>query len=112
MPRFVGRTRISQIPVHTRPGKSSTTTDRGAKDDFRYRWRAGVEATMSRFKKQMGMARLRVRGMASVSYTATLRALRNDFRSGGQILGSAQGQERMFFHLSQNVAASSVRHPT
>jgi hypothetical protein len=36
-----------------------------ASDAFcdRYRWRAGVEATMSRFKHQMGMARLRVRGM-------------------------------------------------
>jgi hypothetical protein len=41
----------------------------------RYRWRAGIEATMSRFKHQMAMARLRVRGMASVTYTALLRAL-------------------------------------
>lgn len=41
----------------------------------RYRWRAGVEATMSRFKHQMGMARLRVRGMAKVRYVAFLRAL-------------------------------------
>jgi hypothetical protein len=41
----------------------------------RYRWRAGIEATMSRFKHQMGMARLRVRGMASVTYTALLRGL-------------------------------------
>ncbi|TWT43105.1 transposase [Botrimarina hoheduenensis] len=41
---------------------------RDATDEFldRYRWRAGVEATMSRFKHQMGMARLRVRGMAAV----------------------------------------------
>ena len=46
-------------------------------DEFRgrYRWRAGIEATMSRFKHQMGMARLRVRGMAKVTYTAMLRAL-------------------------------------
>jgi hypothetical protein len=46
-------------------------------DEFRshYRWRAGIEATMSRFKHQMGMARLRVRGMAKVTYTALLRAL-------------------------------------
>ena len=46
-------------------------------DEFRgrYRWRAGIEATMSRFKYQMGMARLRVRGMAKVTYTAMLRAL-------------------------------------
>jgi hypothetical protein len=41
----------------------------------RYRWRAGIEATMSRFKHQMGMVRLRVRGMAKVTYVAMLRAL-------------------------------------
>lgn len=41
----------------------------------RYRWRAGIEATMSRFKHQMGMAQLRIRGMASVTYVAMLRAL-------------------------------------
>jgi hypothetical protein len=46
-------------------------------DEFRnrYRWRAGVEATMSRFKYQMGMAHLRIRGMRSVTLTALLRAL-------------------------------------
>ena len=41
----------------------------------RYRWRAGIEAAMSRFKQQMGMAHLRVRGMAKISYVAFLRAL-------------------------------------
>lgn len=48
-----------------------------ASEEFRdrYRWRAGVEATMSRFKHQMGMARLRVRGMPKVTYVAMLRAL-------------------------------------
>src|SRR5690606_35444450 len=48
-----------------------------ATDEFRncYRWRAGVEATVSRFKHQMGMVKLRVRGRASVTYVATLRAL-------------------------------------
>jgi hypothetical protein len=30
---------------------------------------------MARFKHQMGMAKLRVRGMASVTYVAMLRAL-------------------------------------
>jgi hypothetical protein len=46
-------------------------------DEFRgrYRWRAGIEGTMSRFKYQMGMAGLRVRGRAGVSYTTFLRAL-------------------------------------
>ena len=48
-----------------------------ARDEFRgyYRWRAGIEATLSRFKHQMGMARLRVRGLAKVTYTAMRRAL-------------------------------------
>lgn len=48
-----------------------------ASEEFckRYRWRAGIEATMSRFKHQMGMAKLRIRGMAKVTYTAMLRAL-------------------------------------
>lgn len=40
-----------------------------------YRWRAGIEATMSRLKHQMNLGKLRVRGMASVSYTVFLRAL-------------------------------------
>ena len=50
-------------------------------EEFRehYRWRAGIEATMSRFKHQMGMARLRVRGMAKVTYTAMLRAWGSTF---------------------------------
>ena len=41
----------------------------------RYRWRAGIEATMSRLKHQMGLAHLRIRGMAAVKYTVFLRAL-------------------------------------
>lgn len=46
-------------------------------DEFRdrYRWRAGIEATMSRLKYQVKLAYLRVRGMAAVKYTAFLRAL-------------------------------------
>lgn len=46
-------------------------------DEFRdrYRWRAGIEGTMSRFKRQMHMASLRVRGRAAVAYVSFLRAL-------------------------------------
>lgn len=40
-----------------------------------YRWRAGIEATMSRLKHQMNLARLRIRGMATMRYTVNLRAL-------------------------------------
>ncbi len=40
-----------------------------------YRWRAGIEATVSRLKHQMHWARLRVRGMGSVRYTVWMRSL-------------------------------------
>jgi hypothetical protein len=41
----------------------------------RYRWRAGAEGTMSRLKHQMGLAWLRVRGLAAVTYKAFMAAL-------------------------------------
>ena len=46
-------------------------------DTFRaiYRWRAGIEATMSRLKYQMNLANLRVRGMPAMRYAVNLRAL-------------------------------------
>jgi len=41
----------------------------------KYRWRAGIEGTMSRYKSQMGAKRLRVRGMGAVRFAARLKAL-------------------------------------
>jgi IS5 family transposase len=41
----------------------------------RYRWRAGIEGTMSRLKHVMGMVRLRVRTLAKVSYAVYLKTL-------------------------------------
>lgn len=40
-----------------------------------YRWRAGIEATMSRLKYQMKLASLRIRGMSKMRYAVHLRAL-------------------------------------
>ena len=39
-----------------------------------YRWRAGVEATMSQYNALTGVKRLRVRGLKAVRYCATLKA--------------------------------------
>ena len=46
-------------------------------EDFRdkYRWRAGVEATMCRLKYQMKMANLRIRGMKMIRYVSYMRAI-------------------------------------
>jgi len=41
----------------------------------RYRWRAGVEATMSEYDRRTGVKHLRVRGLKAVRYCATLKAL-------------------------------------
>lgn len=45
-------------------------------DEFkdRYRWRAGVEATMSEYDKKTGVKRLRIRGFDAVRFAATLKA--------------------------------------
>jgi len=45
-------------------------------DEFkdRYRWRAGVEASMSEYDRLTGVKHLRVRGMKAVRYCATLKA--------------------------------------
>ncbi len=46
-------------------------------DEFkdRYRWRAGVEATMSEYDRRTGVKQLRVRGLKAVKFCATLKAL-------------------------------------
>lgn len=41
----------------------------------RYRWRSGVEATMSEYDRRTGAKRLRVRGLGAVRFSATLKAL-------------------------------------
>jgi len=46
-------------------------------DEFkdRYRWRAGVEATMSEYDRRTGVKHLRVRGLKAVRFCAILKAL-------------------------------------
>jgi hypothetical protein len=46
-------------------------------DEFqdRYRWRAGVEATMSEYSRRTGVKQLRVRGLKAVRFCAMLKAV-------------------------------------
>jgi hypothetical protein len=53
---------------------------RGAKEhtpEFKdkYRWRAGIEATMSEYDRTTGVKRVRVRGFPAVRYCAILEAI-------------------------------------
>ena len=41
----------------------------------KYRWRAGIEATVSEYDRTTGVKRLRVRGFPAVRYCATLKAI-------------------------------------
>lgn len=72
-------------------------------DEFieRYRWRAGIEATMSEYAKLTGVKRLRVRGMAAVRYGAVLKA------AGLNLMRAARVQRaRMKARLRAAAAAS------
>lgn len=66
--------RMQYTPDRVRQRKRRLA-DRSSAFRNRYRWRAGIEATMSRLKHQMRLACLRVRGMKAVTYATTLRAL-------------------------------------
>lgn len=67
----------------------------------RYRWRAGIEATMSEYARRTGVKRLRVRGMAAVRYCAVLKA------AGLNLMRAARVQRaRMKARLRAAAAAS------
>lgn len=72
----VGRQQARHQYTHQRVQQRARRL-RDQTDEFRqrYRWRAGIEGTMSRLKYQMQMAALRVRGKAAIRYTVFLRAL-------------------------------------
>ena len=59
----------------------------------RYRWRAGVEATMSECDRKTGIKQLRVRGLKAIRFCATLKAIGvNIFRATA--VRMAQNQEK------------------
>ena len=64
-------------------------------DEFkeRYRWRAGVEATMSEYDRRTGVKHLRFRGLDSVRFAATLKA------TGLNIFRAAAFRKRQKPHL-------------
>jgi hypothetical protein len=57
----------------------------------KYRYRSGVEATMSQYDRRTGVKRLRVRGLKAVRYCATLKATAvNIFRAA--VVRAARGR--------------------
>ena len=74
-------------------------------DEFiqRYRWRSGIEATMSEYATRTGVKRLRVRGMAAVRYGAVLKA------AGLNLLRAARVQRARIKDRLRATAALSQR---
>jgi len=66
----------------------------------KYRWRAGIEATMSHLKEYLGLKRLRVRGMASVRFVVMLKVL------GLNILRCVKALETPILSPIQGLSAS------
>ena len=57
----------------------------------RYRWRAGIEATMSEYDRRTGVKQLRIRGLKSVRFCATLKAIGvNIFRATASRMAQSQ----------------------
>ena len=68
----VARIQYTHDRVATRERRLSERSDEFKE---KYRWRAGMEGTMSRLKHQMGLGKLRVRGRKAIRYLVNLRAL-------------------------------------
>ncbi|MCJ7602615.1 MAG: transposase, partial [Desulfobulbaceae bacterium] len=66
----------------------------GFKDTYRYR--AGVEATMSEYDRRTGVKHLRVRGLKAVCFAATLKAIGvNIFRAARFKFAQQRGVSRL-----------------
>lgn len=62
-----------------------------------YRWRSGIEATMSEYKKRTGVGRLRVRGLDAVRFCTTLKAFAvNIFRASVFRIGKLLENQNTF----------------
>jgi len=65
-----------------------------------YRWRAGVEATMSEFDRRTGVKKLRVRGMPAVRYYARMKATGlNILRAGAVRKARRKAQQANGTHI-------------
>ena len=59
----------------------------------KYRWRAGIEATMSEYDRLTGVKRLRVRGLPAVRYCAKLKAIGVNLFRATAVRNALKGQE-------------------
>jgi hypothetical protein len=71
-----------------------------------YRWRAGVEATMSEFDRRTGVKKLRVRGMPSVRFAATMKAAGLNILRAGAVRKARRKASRARFGINRLIYAT------
>jgi hypothetical protein len=82
----------------------------------RYRWRAGIEGTMSEYDRLTGVKRLRVRGLKAVRFCVTLKAVgvnlfraaavrRARSRAGNPVSGSPSRLSGLFSRVKEQISA-------
>jgi hypothetical protein len=71
--------RVQSTPTRAKNQKRRLSESSDAFHEI-YRWRAAIQATMSRLKYQRNLAHLRVRAMPAIRYVINLRALRLNIR--------------------------------
>ena len=77
----------------------------------RYRWRAGIEGTMSAYDRLTGVKRLQVRGLKAVRFGATLKAVGvNLFRATDTGPGSKSRFSRFISRVREQMIAMGERH--
>jgi hypothetical protein len=72
-----------------------------------YRWRAGVEGTMSRYKSQTGAGRLRVRGLQRVRYRATMKAAGLNILRAGKAMAAKSREKQPSEKVSEQYSLFS-----
>lgn len=85
----------SPSKFHVKPHNDDAGAQ-GADPEFKdkYRWRAGIEATMSEYDRITGVKRLRVRSFPAVRYCAKLKAIGVKLFRATAVRNARKGQER------------------
>ncbi len=71
-----------------------------------YRWRAGVEATMSEFDRRTGVKKLRVRGKPAVRFAATMKAAGLNILRAGAVRKARRKASRARLGISRLIYAT------
>lgn len=82
---------------HLASKRANSASTRCISNKDRYRWRAGIEATISEYDRRTGVKRLRVRGFKAVHFCSVLKAV------GLNILRAAAVMAAVIAEMSEKI---------